>query len=64
MNIKQVKSHCKEELKFYKAAKQQLWDIKEQKWDGSKILWTQGVMRYSSKIELLEEILQFIDIKS
>jgi hypothetical protein len=63
MTLEQVKTHCEINLTFYKGAKKQLWDIKEQKWDGSKKLWTEAVVKYSAKIDVLEEILEFIDLK-
>jgi hypothetical protein len=48
-------------MNIWKSKKSELWDIKDQKIDGSKKCWNEANITYSAKIQCLQDILIFID---
>lgn len=61
MTIEQLRQQVELNKKFNVQQKLNLYNIKDQKLDGSKKNWTNAVSVYSTKIQLLEEILEYID---
>jgi len=63
MTIEQLRNHIESDMKVWKTKKSELWDIKDQKIDGSKKCWNEANITYSAKIQCLQDILIFIDTK-
>jgi len=61
MTVEQIRQQVELNKKFNVQQKLNLYNFKDQKLDGSKKNWTNAVSVYSTKIKLLEEILEFID---
>jgi hypothetical protein len=61
MTIEQLRQQVELNKKFNVQQKLNLYNIKDQKLDGSKKNWSNALSVYSTKIQLLEEILEYID---
>ena len=61
MTVEQLRNHIESDMEIWKSKKSELWKIKDQKLDGSKKCWNEGIISYSSKIQTLQDILIFID---
>ena len=61
MTVEQLRNHIESDMNIWKNKKSELWSIKDQKLDGSKKCWNEGIISYSSKIQTLQDILIFID---
>jgi hypothetical protein len=61
MTVEQIRNHIESDMKVWKTKKSELWDIKDQKIDGSKKCWNDANITYSAKIQCLQDILIFID---
>ena len=61
MTVEQIRQQVELNKKFNVQQKLNLYNFKDQKLDGSKKNWSNALSVYSTKIKLLEEILEFID---
>ena len=61
MTVEQIRQQVELNLKFNKNRKTHLYTLVDRKLDGSKKNWENGLTVYSTKIQLLEEILEYID---
>jgi hypothetical protein len=61
MTIEQLRQQVELNKKFNVQQKLNLYNMKDQKLDGSKKNWSNALTIYSTKIQLLEQILEYID---
>jgi len=61
MTVEQIRQQTELNKKFNVQQKLNLYNMKDQKLDGSKKNWLNALTIYSTKIQLLEQILEFID---
>jgi hypothetical protein len=61
MTVEQVRQQVELNKKFNVQQKLNLYNMKDQKLDGSKKNWSNALTIYSTKIQLLEQILEYID---
>ena len=61
MTIEQIRQQVEVNKKFNVKQKLNLYNMKDQKLDGSKKNWSNALTIYSTKIQLLEQILEYID---
>ena len=61
MTVEQIRQQCELNKKFNIQQKVNLYNFKDQKLDGSKKNWSNALSVYSTKIQLLEQILEYID---
>ena len=61
MTVEQIRQQVELNRKFNVQTKLNLYNIKDRKLDGSKKNWDNALSVYSTKIQLLEEILEYID---
>jgi hypothetical protein len=61
MTIEQIRQQVEVNKKFNVQQKLNLYNMKDQKLDGSKKNWSNALTIYSTKIQLLEQILEYID---
>jgi hypothetical protein len=61
MTVEQIRQQCELNKQFNTQQKTNLFNIKDRKLDGSKKNWSNGLTVYSTKIKLLEEIIEYID---
>ena len=61
MTVEQIRQQVELNKKFNVQQKLNLYNMKDHKLDGSKKNWSNGLTVYSTKIQLLEQILEFID---
>jgi hypothetical protein len=61
MTSEQIRQQVELNKKFNVQQKLNLYNMKDQKLDGSKKNWSNALTVYSTKIQLLEQILEYID---
>ena len=61
MTVEQIRQQVELNKKFNTQQKLNLFNMKDRKLDGSKKNWDNALTIYSTKIQLLEEIIEFID---
>jgi hypothetical protein len=61
MTVEQIREQSELNKKFNVQQKLNLYNMKDQKLDGSKKNWSDALTVYSTKIKLLEEIIEYID---
>jgi len=61
MTSEQIRQQVELNKKFNVQQKLNLFNMKDQKLDGSKTNWSEALTVYSTKIKLLEEIIEYID---
>jgi hypothetical protein len=61
MTSEQIRQQVELNKKFNVQQKLNLYNMKDQKLDGSKKNWSNALTIYSTKIQLLEQILEYID---
>jgi hypothetical protein len=61
MTVEQLRNHIESDMNIWKSKKSELWDIKDQKLNGTKKSWNEMNSKYSHKIQTLQDILIFID---
>jgi hypothetical protein len=61
MTVEQIRQQTELNKKFNVQQKLNLYNFKDQKLDGSKKNWSNALTIYSTKIQLLEQILEYID---
>ena len=61
MTVEQIRQQTELNKKFNVQQKLNLYNMKDQKLDGSKKNWSNALTIYSTKIQLLEQILEYID---
>jgi len=61
MTSEQIRQQVELNKKFNVQQKLNLYNMKDHKLDGSKKNWSNAITVYSTKIQLLEQILEYID---
>jgi len=61
MTVEQIRNHIESDMNYWGNKKSELWKIKDQKLNGTKKCWNEMNIKYSHKVQTLQDILIFID---